>query len=89
MLAAARFGSDLELTGTALLDAEFRRQAAIVAVDLGLNVEQLAAERRSPTGGDADSRIATQAPIGIDELIKRAPTEFLAGVVAGAVYLKR
>ena len=36
-----------------------------------------------------DSRIATQAPIGIDELIKRAPTEFLAGVVAGAVYLKR
>ena len=43
-LAAARFGSDLELTGTALLDAEFRRQAAVVAVDLGLNVEQLAAE---------------------------------------------
>ena len=44
MVAAARFGSDLELTGTALLDAEFRRQAAVVAVDLGLNVEQLAAE---------------------------------------------
>lgn len=43
-LAAARFGSDLELTGAALLDAEFRRQAAVVAVDLGVNVEQLAAE---------------------------------------------
>ena len=33
-----------------------------------------------------DSRIATQAPIEINELIKWAPTDFLAGVVAGAVY---
>lgn len=54
-LAAARFGPDLELTGTALLDHEFRRQAAIVAVDLGLNVEQLAAEI-------ADEQRRRQAP---------------------------
>ena len=36
-----------------------------------------------------DSRMPTQSPIGVDELIEGAPTEFLAGVVAGAVYLKR
>ena len=54
-LAAARFGPDLELTGTALLNHEFRRQAAIVAVDLGLNVEQLAAEI-------ADEQRRRQAP---------------------------
>ena len=43
-LAAARFSKELDLTGPALLDAEFRRQAAAVAVDLGLNIEALAAE---------------------------------------------
>ena len=89
-LAAARFGPDLELTGTALLDAEFRRHAAVVAVDLGLHVEQLAAEiaderRRGHPPSEAPAQVAEPPSFRIVKTHDPRPSDAVPGDDAASI----